>query len=180
MTGCFRLEVEKLFWGWCFGDFWGWSSSVKVWQYLDFASAVSVNGCCIMIYMVCVTLVTAKKQNSCSVRIRARVTRMYDGFPLCLAIAYCRASSLSRISSFSSLSRMSSFSSSSRISSSSSPSRKPLISNVYSATFTSQNPLFEIFLANFFSNLLVVSKSCRTFASQSGRKGHLLRHNALS
>ena len=32
VTCCFWLEVEKLFWGWCFGDFWGWSSSVKVWQ----------------------------------------------------------------------------------------------------------------------------------------------------
>ena len=32
-------------------------------------------------YRVCVTLVTAKKQNSCGARIRARVTRMYDGFP---------------------------------------------------------------------------------------------------
>ena len=31
-TCCFGLEVEKLFWGWYFGDFWGWSSSVKVWQ----------------------------------------------------------------------------------------------------------------------------------------------------
>ena len=32
-TTCrFWLEVEKLFWGWCFGEFWGWSSSVKVWQ----------------------------------------------------------------------------------------------------------------------------------------------------
>ena len=32
-TCCFRLEIEKLFWGWCFGDFLGWSSSVKVWQW---------------------------------------------------------------------------------------------------------------------------------------------------
>ena len=61
VTGCFGLEVEKLFWGWCFGEFLGWSSSVKVWQYLDFASVVSVNNCCIIIYVVCVTLVTAKK-----------------------------------------------------------------------------------------------------------------------
>ncbi len=34
-----------------------------------------------MIYVVCVTLVTAKRQNSCIVRIRARVSRLYDGFP---------------------------------------------------------------------------------------------------
>ena len=32
VTCCFGLEVEKLFWGWCFGKFLGWSSSVKVWQ----------------------------------------------------------------------------------------------------------------------------------------------------
>ena len=32
VTGCFWLEDEKLFWGWCFGDFGGWSSSVKVRQ----------------------------------------------------------------------------------------------------------------------------------------------------
>ena len=32
VTGCFGLEVERLFWGWCFGKFLGWSSSVKVWQ----------------------------------------------------------------------------------------------------------------------------------------------------
>ena len=31
-TCCFGLEDEKLFWGWYFEDFWGWSSSVKVWQ----------------------------------------------------------------------------------------------------------------------------------------------------
>ena len=31
-TCCFGVELEKLFWGWCFGEFLGWSSGVKVWQ----------------------------------------------------------------------------------------------------------------------------------------------------
>ena len=26
-------RLKMLFWGWCLGDFWGWSSSVKVWQW---------------------------------------------------------------------------------------------------------------------------------------------------
>ena len=60
VTGCFRLEVEKLFWGWCFGKFLGWSSSVKVWYFLNVVSVIGVNGYYIMGYSVCVTLVTAK------------------------------------------------------------------------------------------------------------------------
>ena len=35
-------------------------------------SGVNVNGYYIMGYRICVTLVTAKRQNSCSARIRAR------------------------------------------------------------------------------------------------------------
>ena len=38
----------------------------------------------------------------------------------------------------------------------------------------------KIFLRFFLQEVLVVCESCRTFASQSGRKGHLLRHNVLS
>ena len=56
-TCCVGLEVEKLFWGWCFGEFLGWSSSVKVW---DVVSKINVNGYYIVGYRVCVTLVTAK------------------------------------------------------------------------------------------------------------------------
>ena len=33
VTCCFGWEVEKLFWGWCFGEFLRWSSSVKVWHW---------------------------------------------------------------------------------------------------------------------------------------------------
>ena len=40
--------------------------------------------------------------------------------------------------------------------------------------------LSKIFLRFFLQEVLVVCESCRTFASQSGRKGHLLRYNVLS
>ena len=44
VTGCFGSEVEKLFWGWCFGEFLGWSSSVKVWYFFYVVSVIGVNG----------------------------------------------------------------------------------------------------------------------------------------
>ena len=137
--------------------------------------------------------------------VYARVLRDLFRFLPCLAIARrlasslsspsrtssssssSRTSSISRSPSPSSASRTSSLSRESSPSSLSSSSRNPspsnvysLTSNVYSAISTPQNLPFEIFLQFFFSNPLVVSKSCRTFASQSGRKGHLLRQNALS
>ena len=59
-TCCFGLEVEKLFWGWCFGDFFWWSSSVKVWYFLNVVSVIGVNGYYIVSYKYYVTLVTAK------------------------------------------------------------------------------------------------------------------------
>ena len=48
-----------------------------------------------------------------------------------------------------------------------------------SVLFILQNRMFENFPPFFLQKVLVVQKSCRTFASQSGRKGHLLRHDAL-
>ena len=62
----------------------------------DVVSGINVNGYYIVSYKCYVTLLTAKntKLLQC-VRVRARITRYYDGFLPCLAIARCCASSFS-------------------------------------------------------------------------------------
>ena len=81
VTGCFGLESEKWFCGWCLGVFLGGSSSVKVWYFLNVVSVIGVNGYYIMGYKDCVTLVTAKniKLLYCA-HTSARIARCYFAF----------------------------------------------------------------------------------------------------